>query len=68
MSLPKVFNIYKKNIINMKIVLTEYEKNKGVKIFTSIDLFQATLCRIRNCLNKIENFNLCIKHKKYKII
>ena len=34
MSLPKVFNIYKKNIINMKIVLTEYEKNKGVKIFT----------------------------------
>ena len=75
MSLPKVLNICKKNITNMRIVLTEFEKKEGVKIFTSFNMFKVkyieidskitTLCKIQNCSNKIENFNLCIKHINY---
>ena len=59
MSLPKVLNICKKNITNMRIVLTEFEKKEGVKIFTSFNMFKVkyieidskitTLCKIQNC-------------------
>ena len=75
--MSKLLNFCKKNLI-IQYVLTDYEKKNGVKIYTSPDTYIVKyvdinnnitlLCSIQNCLNKLENFNLCIKHINEKII